>query len=81
MAKNSMKTCFLVVLDHFSLKNGPKDLDRGLLLSLDIGPYIPSTCGALCIFLGPFGGAQSAKNSIKNYFLDVLGPFLLQEWA
>jgi hypothetical protein len=41
-----------LVLDHFSLKNGPNDLVRGLFLSSDIGPNILSTCGPLYIFSG-----------------------------
>jgi hypothetical protein len=51
MAKNSIKPCYLVVLDHFSLKDGPYDLVKDLFLSLDIGPYIlPSyrPLGAFC---------------------------------
>jgi hypothetical protein len=47
------KTCFLVALDNFSYKNGLNDLVRDLFLTLEIGPYIPSTCGHLNTFLGP----------------------------
>jgi hypothetical protein len=53
--KNSMKAYFLVVLYNSSLKNGPNNLIRGLFLSLNIGPYVPSTFGLLGIFLRPFG--------------------------
>jgi hypothetical protein len=63
--KTVKKNYFLVVLDHFSYKNRPNDLVRGLFSSSDIEPYIPPTCGPLSTFLGPFWGAQMAKNSIK----------------
>jgi hypothetical protein len=53
----------LVVLEHFSYKNRPIDLVRGLFSSEDIGPYIPSTCGPLCTFLGPFGVLKSPKTA------------------
>jgi hypothetical protein len=58
--KKSKNTCFLEVSDHFSLKNGPNDLVKGLYLSLDIGQYVLPACGPLCTFLGLFGAAQSA---------------------
>jgi hypothetical protein len=64
--QNSIKTYFLVVLDHFFLKNGPNGMVRGLFLSLDIGTYILPTCGPMCTFLAPFGGAQMPQNSIKR---------------
>jgi hypothetical protein len=51
LKQKQQKKSFLVVLDHFSLKNGPTDLIRGLVLSLDIGPYIPPTCEPLGTFL------------------------------
>jgi hypothetical protein len=61
MEKTQKKpNCFLVVLDHFSIKNGTNYSIMGLFLSLDIGPYILPTCGSLFTFLGPFGGAQLA---------------------
>jgi hypothetical protein len=50
MAKNSKKKLFLIVLDHFSHKNGPNDLVWGLFLCLDIESYIPPTCGPLSTF-------------------------------
>jgi hypothetical protein len=62
-------------LDHFFCKNGPNDLFRGLFSSLDIGTYFPPTYGPLGTFLGPFGGAQTPQNSIKNNFLVVLDNF------
>jgi hypothetical protein len=58
--KDGMKTCFLVVSDHFSLKYERNDFVMGLFLGLDIGPYFLPTCGPLLTFLGPFGGAQMA---------------------
>jgi hypothetical protein len=58
--KNSIKTCFLVVLDNFCNKNGPNDLVKGLFSSLDIGPYVLPTCRPLGILSGPFGGAKMA---------------------
>jgi hypothetical protein len=70
---NSIKNYFLVVLDHFSYKNGPIDLVRGSFSCYDIRPYILSTCGSLCTFWGPFGGAQ--KTMKINYFLVVLVHF------
>jgi hypothetical protein len=57
------KNYFLVVLDYFSYKNGSNDLVRGLFSSLDIGTYIPLSCGPLCTILGPFGAAQLPQNS------------------
>jgi hypothetical protein len=66
MPQNSIKNYFLVVSDYFSYKNGPIDLVRGLFSSLDIGTYIPPTCGPVCTFLGPFGGAQIPPNRIKK---------------
>jgi hypothetical protein len=81
MPQNSIKKCFLVVLDYFSLKNGPKDFVRGLFSSLDLVTYIPPTCGLLSTFLGPFWGAQMPQTSIKRLFSACFGPFLLQEWA
>jgi hypothetical protein len=69
MPQNSIKkTCFLVVLDHFFLKNGPNDMVRGLSLSLDIGTYILPTCRPLYTFFAPFGDVQVPQNSIKNCF-------------
>jgi hypothetical protein len=72
--QTSIKKLFLVVSGNFTLKNGPNNLVRGLLLNLDIGPYIPPTYGALHTSLGPFGGAQMApkletKKRMKTCFL------------
>jgi hypothetical protein len=47
MEKTAKKTCFLVVLNHSSFCKLPNDLVND----------IPPTCGPMCIFLGPFGGA------------------------
>jgi hypothetical protein len=55
MPKNGIKNYFLVVLDYFSYKNGPKDLVRGLFSNLYFGPYIQPTCGPLCTFLVHLG--------------------------
>jgi hypothetical protein len=63
MPQNSIKKLFLVVLDYFSYTN---DLVRVLFSSLDIGTYIPPTCGPLITFLGPLGGAQMPKKGIKK---------------
>jgi hypothetical protein len=49
----------------------------GLFSSLDIGTYIPPTCGPLSTFFGPFGGAQMPQNSTKNLFSGCSGPLLL----
>jgi hypothetical protein len=44
--------------------------------NLDTGTYIWPTCGSICTFLGPFGGAQMPQNRIKkHYFLVVLDYF------
>jgi hypothetical protein len=66
MPINSKKTNFLVALDHFFLMNVPDDMVRGLFSSLNIGTYILPTCGPLCTFSGPFGGAEMSKDSIKK---------------
>jgi hypothetical protein len=80
--KKSIKTCFLVVSDHFSKKNRPNNLVRGLFLSLDIRPNVSPTCGPLGIFFGPYGGAQMAPNKQhENLFSGSFGQFLLKEWA
>jgi hypothetical protein len=81
MPQNSIKCYFLVVSDYFSYKNGPIDLVRGLLLSLDIVTYIPLTCGPLSTFLGPIGGAQMPQTSINTHFFCCFGPFLLHVQA
>jgi hypothetical protein len=73
--KKAYKNYFLIVLHYFSYKNGPNDLVRSLFSSLDIGTYIPPTCGPLCTILSPFVAAQMPQNSIKNYFLVVLDYF------
>jgi hypothetical protein len=75
MTQNSLKSYFLVVSDYFSYKNGPIDFVRSLFLNLDIGIYIPPTCGPLSTFLGPIGGAQMPQNSINTHFLAVLDHF------
>jgi hypothetical protein len=66
MPQNSINTHFLVVLDHFSYKNGLIDLVRSPFSNLDTGTYIWPTCGSVCTFLGPFGGAQMPQNRIKK---------------
>jgi hypothetical protein len=80
--KQHKKYYFLVVLEHFSYKNGPIDVVRGLFSSSDIKPCIPPTCGPLGTLLGPLGDAQMPQYSIKKkLFYGCFGPFLLQEWA
>jgi hypothetical protein len=73
MAKNSIKNCFLVVLDHFSHKNGPDDLVRGLFSCLDIRSYIPPTFGPLSTFLGT-NGPKMVKKQDKNLFCGCFRP-------
>jgi hypothetical protein len=67
--KQHEKNYFLVVLDHFSYKNGPIDLVRGFFSSLDIGPYIPRTCGLFVPFWVQMGVPKCPKTALKNYFL------------
>jgi hypothetical protein len=66
--KQHEKNYFLVVLDHFSYKNGPIDLVRGFFSSLDIGPYIPPTCGLFKPFWVHMGVPKCPKTASKNYF-------------
>jgi hypothetical protein len=73
------KNYFLVVLDHFSYKNGPIDLVRGLFSSLAIGTCISPTCRPLCTSLGQFGHAQMPQNSMKKIFSGCFGLFILPE--
>jgi hypothetical protein len=74
MPQNSIKNCFLVVLNYFSYKNGPIDLVRGFFSSLDIG-----TNNLLnWVGFGLFWGCPNAPNSIKNYFL-VLSDYFSYE--
>jgi hypothetical protein len=63
MPQNSMKTYFLVVLDHFSYKNGPIDLVRDLMSSLDTGTYIPPTSGSVCTFWVHLGVPKCPKTT------------------
>jgi hypothetical protein len=81
MPKNSIKKTFSGCFGPFLLEEGPNNLVRGLFSRLDIGPYILPTCGPLHTFLGSFGVAQKAKNSVKKLFTACLGIFLLKEWA
>jgi hypothetical protein len=66
--KTTKKSCFLVILDHFSYKDRPNDLVRRFFSSLDIGPYILPTCRPLRIFLDSFGGAQ--MENLANFFFN-----------
>jgi hypothetical protein len=75
MLQIGIKNYFLVVSDYLSYKNRPNDLVRGSFSSLDVGTYIPPTCGPLSTFLGPFWGAQMPQNSPQKYFLVVLDYF------
>ena len=59
--KQKNKYFFLGVSDYFSYKNWRIDLVRGLFSSLDVGTYIPLTCGRLCNFLGLFGELKFPK--------------------
>jgi hypothetical protein len=52
MLQNSIKNYCLLVSDYLSYKIGLIDLVMVSLSSLDIGTYIPPTCGPLCMFLG-----------------------------
>jgi hypothetical protein len=79
--KQDKKNYFLVVLDHFSYKNGPLDLVRGLFSSLDIGTCMPRTCRPLCTYLGQLRHAQMPQNSMKKTFSGCFGLFLLPESA
>jgi hypothetical protein len=60
------------------MKNGPNDMVRGLFLSLNIGTYILPTCGPLCTFLGPFGGAQIIEKT--GLFRTILTKTGLMIW-
>jgi hypothetical protein len=67
--QTSINTHFFAVLDHFSYMYRPIDLVRCPFSNLDTGIYIWPTCGSVCTFLGPFGGAQMPQNRInKNIF-------------
>jgi hypothetical protein len=77
MPQNSIKNYFLVVSDYFSYENRPIDLVRSLFSSLDIGTYIPPTCGSVFTFWDPFGDAQMPQNRIKRLFSGCFGPLLL----
>jgi hypothetical protein len=70
MLQNSIRHYNLVVLEYFTYNNGPNDLERGVFLSLDIGTYIPPTCGPLCTILGPFGVPKCPKqHKIYIFFI------------
>jgi hypothetical protein len=75
MPQNSIKSNFLVGSDHLSYKNGSIDLARGPPSSLDIGTYIPPTCGPLSTPLGPIGRAQMPQTSINTHPWAVLDHF------
>jgi hypothetical protein len=66
--KTANRNYFLVVLDYFSYTNEPNYLFSGFFLSLDIGTYIPPTCGPFCTSLGPFGGPQMLQSGMKKNF-------------
>jgi hypothetical protein len=65
------KQSFPVVLDHFSLKNGPKDLVTFLYLNIDIVLYILPTFGV------NLGASKWPENKIQQ-FPDCFGSFLLK---
>jgi hypothetical protein len=63
MPQNNMKNYFLVVLDHFSCKNGPNDLVRGLFSNLDIWTNILSTHQPLSTIWVNFGLPKCTKTA------------------
>jgi hypothetical protein len=76
------KKSFPVLLNHVSQKNQPNDLVRSLFLSLDIEPYIPTTCRPLGTFGDLFGSiwgyqncCEKTQSSMKNSFLVLLDHF------
>jgi hypothetical protein len=72
--KTTQKTYFLVAPDHFFLKNGPNDMVRGLLSSLNIGTYILPTCGPLCTFRGIFWGAPKQHKETIFWLFWTISP-------
>jgi hypothetical protein len=66
--QNSIKNYFRVIWYYFYYKKEPNDLVRGLFSCLDVGTYIPPTCGPLCTFLDPFGGAQIPQSGIEKRY-------------
>jgi hypothetical protein len=52
-----------MVLDYFSYKIGLLIWIWGLFSSLDIGTYIPPTCGSLCTFWGIRAPANEPKKA------------------
>jgi hypothetical protein len=60
------KNYFLVVLDHFSYKNGHIDLVGGFFRAKVLGHTSPSTCWPLFTFFGPMGGVYMPQTSIKK---------------
>jgi hypothetical protein len=77
MPQHGTKTYFLVVPDHFFLK----DMVSGLFSSLNIGTYNLPTCRPFGPLLDQFGGAQIPQNCIKKLFLGCFILFLLQKRA
>jgi hypothetical protein len=59
------------VLDYFTYKNDPNDLVSSPFSSLDIGTYLPPTCGPLHSVLGPFRCPNAHKQHKKTKFLVV----------
>jgi hypothetical protein len=51
---------------------------RSLFSSLDIGTYIPSTCGPLSTFLVHSGVPKCLKTAQKTYFMAALHHFFLK---
>jgi hypothetical protein len=72
MAKKQKKKPVFWLFWTISLKRIGIMIGLGAFLSLNMGSYILPTCGPWFTFLGPFGGAQMAKNSIKTCYLVVL---------
>jgi hypothetical protein len=77
--KQDKKTIFLVIPDHFPYKNGLIDLVWSLFSSLDIGIYIPPTCGPLSTFLVHLGVSKCPKTAQNTYFLVAPDHFFLKD--
>jgi ABC-type dipeptide/oligopeptide/nickel transport system permease subunit len=72
MATNSIEKGISGCFGQIFLENGPNDLVKGLILSIDIELYISPTCGPLSTFFGSIlgcpNGRQMVKNSLRNLF-------------
>jgi hypothetical protein len=77
MPQNRIKNYFLVVPNHFPYKNGPIGLVKNSFSSLDIGTYIPPTCGPLSTLVH-LGVPKFPKTAQKTYFLVASDHFFLK---